>query len=389
MISRIKNGTIITDTLVSGKYLYFEDEKIIDITDEELPFDAEIDAEGMYISPGFIDIHTHGGGGYSFTTGSVEDILACARVHAKFGTTTIFPTASTASRETLAQYVANVRDAVRLNKPGLPQIAGSHLEAPYFAQSQRGGQHPDYIRDPDPEEYHNFLKISEGTLERITFAPELPGASELCDFLAENGIVASYGHTDAVYSEIKPLIDKGCTLACHIYSGMSLVTRRNLIRNLGAVETTYLEDSVTAEAICDGIHLPPEILKLVYKIKGPDKICLITDSITAAGVDPDDFNSGKYGNNERTFIANGVCYLKDMSAFSGSIATTDVLVRVMHKKVGIGLPECIKMMCENPAREMKLQDRGRLAAGLRSDIVLFDGDINVKKVIIGGKEPTD
>ena len=345
-----------------------------------------MDAQGLYVSPGFIDIHTHGAGGYSFTTGSVDDILGGAYTHAKFGTTTIFPTASTASGETLLRYLENVKEAMKRNRAGMPYIAGSHLEAPYFALSQMGGQNPDYIRNPDPSEYENFLKVADGTLRRVTFAPELCGASELCDFLVRNGIVASYGHTDAVYSEIKPLIDKGCTLACHIYSSMSLMTRRNLIRNLGAVETSYLEDAVTVEAICDGIHLPPELLKLVYKIKGADKICLITDSIIAAGVDPDDFNSGKYGNNERTFVANGICYLKDMTSFSGSIATTDRLVRVMHKQVGVPLTECIKMMCENPARVMKLSLRGALREGYFADIVFFDEDINVKKVIIEGEE---
>ncbi len=386
MITRIKNAVFVTDILERDKYLYIKDDKILEITQAEFPYDKEIDAEGLYVSPGFIDIHTHGAGGYNFTTGGVEGILGGAYCHAKYGTTTIFPTGSTAPMETLINYLESVRDAMKFNKPGFPHIAGSHLEGPYFSNGQKGAQDPKFLVVPKYEEYSKFVEVSQGTLKRISFAPELPGSLELCDYLAEQGIVAAYAHTAAVYSEIKPLIDKGCNVATHIYSGMECVTRRNLMRHLGAVETSYLEDSVIVEAICDGIHLPPELLKLVYKIKGPDKICLVTDSTLPACVDPDDFNSGKYGGNERNFVANGVCYLKDMTAFSGSIATTDRLVRVMYKQAEVPLCDCIKMMCEVPARTMKIFDRGQLKKDFYADMVFFDDDINVKKVIIEGTE---
>ena len=283
MITKIKNAVFIEEKEESSKFLYIEDGVIKEFTDEELPFDCEIDAEGLYVSPGFIDIHTHGAGDCDFADGEKDDIRTAAYTHAKYGTTTVFPTCTSSSTEDTIRFIENVRDVMKENAPGKPFIAGSHLEGPYFAESQKGAQNPDYIKAPCPEEYTAFVEVSEGTLRRISFAPELPGSEELCDYLSENGVVASFGHTDAIYEEIIPVIKKGCALATHLYSGMNTVTRRNCHRKLGAVETSFLEDAVNVEIIADGIHLPPELLKLIYKAKGPDKICLITDSMRGAG----------------------------------------------------------------------------------------------------------
>lgn len=387
MITRIKNGVIITETLEKGKYLYYQNGKITAITDAELPFDREIDAEGNYVSPGFIDIHTHGAGNSDFADGDRESILNGCYVHAKHGTTTIFPTCTSSATKDILHYLETVRELMKENAPGKPHIAGSHLEGPYFADGQKGAQNPAYIKAPVPEEYKKFYEVAEGTLSRISFAPELPGSLELCDFLAEKGVVASFGHTDGVYSELKPAIDKGCKLATHLYSGMNCVTRRNLLRNLGAVETTFLEDDVYAEIICDGIHLPPELLKLIIKLKGTDKLCMITDSMRAAGMPEGDYLLGASEDGLECTVKNGVAYLRDMSAFAGSVATTDRLIRVMHKTVGVPLPECIKMMCKNPAKVMHTdKDRGCLKEGYFADIVIFDNDINVKEVFIEGEK---
>ncbi len=386
MITKIKNAVLITDTLIKDQFLYIEDNRIKAITAEELPHDAVIDAEGLFASPGFIDIHTHGGGGHDFTDGDVEDILAAAMTHAKHGTTTIYPTCPTASFEGILRFVENVKTAMEKNAPGLPFIAGSHLEGPYFSQSMRGAQNPDFIKNPRPEEYTRWVEAGEGTVSRISFAPELDGAEELCEYLTEKGAVAAYAHTEAIYEEIKPVIDKGCKLATHLYSGMNMVTRRGCYRKLGAVETSYLEPDVTVEVIADGCHLPAELLRLIYQIKGADRICMVTDSMSAAcmGEGP-----AELGGME-CFVKDGVAFLKDMTAFAGSVATTDRLMRVMHKQVGLPLTECIKMMCKTPARVMKLSDRGALKEGYVADLVFFDEDIHVKKVILQGKElPTN
>lgn len=386
MITKIKNAIFITDTEETNKFLYIENDKIKALTEKELPFDDEIDAEGLYVSPGFIDIHTHGAGNFDFADGEKEDIIKAAYTHATYGTTTVYPTCTSASTEDILRFIENVKEVMKENAPGKPHIAGSHLEGPYFADSQKGAQNPEYIKAPCKEEYTEFVNKAEGTLKRISFAPELEGGCELCDFLKEKGIVASFGHTDGIYEEILPAIEKGCTLATHLYSGMNQVTRRNCHRKLGAVETAFLEDSVTVEIIADGIHLPPELLKLIYKIKGPDKICLITDSMRGAGMGEGKSVLGPKNDGMDCYIKDGIAYLTDMTAFAGSVATADRLVRVMNKKAGVPLTECIKMITQNPAKTMGVEKRGSLKEGYFADIVFFDSDINIKKVIIEGKE---
>ncbi|MBQ7820966.1 MAG: N-acetylglucosamine-6-phosphate deacetylase [Clostridia bacterium] len=386
MITKIINAVLVTDTLLYGKSLYIKDERICAITDAELDCDNIIDAGGAYLSPGFIDIHTHGAGDRDFADGTVEDILVGAQAHARFGTTTVFPTCTSSSFDDTVRFIENVKKAMKENAPGKPQIAGSHLEGPYFSQTMRGAQNPEYVRLPDPREYKAFVKAGEGTVRRMSFAPELEGAGELCDYLQEQGIIASFGHTDGVYKEIKPLIDKGCLLATHLYSGMNTVVRRELMRNLGAVETSFLEDDVTVEVIADGIHLPSELLKLIYKIKGADKICLITDSMRGAGMGEGHSVLGPKHDGMDCVIKNGVAYLCDMTGFAGSVATADRLVRVMYKQAGMPLCECIRMMCKTPASVMKLENVGEIKEGCYADLVFFDDDINIKRVFTRGKE---
>lgn len=384
---QIKNAVLVTDELLKDKFLYIEDGKIKAITKENLPHDEEIDADGLYVSPGFIDIHTHGAGGYDFADGEVSDILSAAMEHATHGTTTIYPTASSVSYEDTLKFVENVRDAMDENCPGRPYIAGSHLEGPYFADSQRGAQDPRFIKAPVEKEYKSFVKAGRGTLKRISYAPELTGTMELCRYLNEKGIISAFAHTDGIYEEIKPLIDEGCTLATHLYSGMNGVTRRNMYRKLGAVETAFLEDSVNVEIIADGVHLPKELLLLIYKIKGSDKICMVTDSMRGASMESGPSVLGpKHGGMECIVKKDDVAYLPDMTAFAGSVATCDRLVRTMHKTVGLPLCECIKMMTQTPAKVMKLSQRGKLSEGFIADLVFFDKDINIKKVILQGKE---
>lgn len=386
MRTKITNAVLVTDVLDSKNNLYFEDGKIVAITAEDLPYDRVINAEGLYVAPGFIDIHTHGAGDYDFGDGSADDIRKASYAHAEHGTTAIYPTCTTTSTEGILQFILNVKEVMAENRPGMPYVAGSHLEGPYFSQSMRGAQNPAYIKSPVSEEYKRFIEAGEGTVRRISFAPELEGSPDLCDYLVENGVVAAFGHTEAIYEELIPVIRKGCKLATHLYSGMNLVTRRGPYRKLGAVETAFLEDDVTVEIIADGVHLPKELLQLIYKYKGSDKICLITDSMRGAGMPEGPTLLGPKADNFECIIKDGVAMLPDMTAFAGSVATADRLIRVMHKEVGVSLPECIKMMCQMPAKTMGLADRGKLEAGCVADLVFFDDDINVKEVILQGEE---
>ena len=386
LITRIYNGVFITDKLEKDKNLYIKDGKFFVLTDEMLPFDEEIDAKGLYVSPGFIDIHTHGAGGYDFTDGTVDDILNAAKAHAMHGTTTVFPTSASMSYDDTIKFVKNVKEAMKHNTSGKPYIAGSHLEGPYFSQGQRGAQNPLYIKAPVKEEYTSFVEAGEGTVKRMSYAPELEGSKELCEYLNNNDVISAFAHTDAVYEEIKPLIDMGCKIATHLYSGMNTVTRKGLGRKLGAVETAFLEDEILAEVIADGIHLPIPLLKLIFKIKGADKICLVTDSMRGAAQREGKSVLGPKNDGVDCIVKDGIAYLPDMTAYAGSVATADRIVRVMHKDAEIPICDVIKMMCETPAKALNLKNRGKIAEGYFADLVFFDDDIKIQKVIIEGKE---
>lgn len=386
MITRIKNAVIVSKNLIFGKYLYFENGKIISLTDEELPFDTEIDAKGLYVSAGFIDIHTHGAGGFDYADGSCEAIRKAAYISAKHGATTVYPTCTSSSFSDTLKFIENVKSVIKENSPGKPHIAGSHLEGPYFSDAMKGAQNPSYIKNPVKEEYEEFYKAGEGTLKRISFAPELSGSIEMCRFFKDKDVTLAFGHTDGIYEELKPAIDEGCILATHLYSGMNTVTRRNLARKLGAVETAFLEDTVFVEIICDGIHLPKELLRLIYKLKGESRICLITDSMRGAGMPEGEYILGAKNDGLLCVSDGNIAYLPDKSAYAGSVATVDRLLRVAVNEAKIPLCSAVSMLTAVPAKVMNLKKRGEIKEGYFADLVFFDEDLNIKKVIIEGKE---
>lgn len=380
MITKIKNGKLITPAGIVNKSLYIQNEKILDITEKELSFDNEIDAEGNYVSPGFIDIHVHGGAGFEFVDGSFEAIREAANIHAQHGTTTIYPTISAYDNKKTAKSLAAL-EKYKDDKEIIPHIYGAHLEGPYFSPKQSGAQDPKFIRTPQREEYEKLFREYGDVIARWSYAPELENADEFLQFLNENGIVASAGHTDAEYADIKQAYENGMKLITHLYSCTSTITRKSGFRILGVTETAYLYDDIDVETIADGCHLPPELLKLIYKFKGNEHMCLVTDSIRHGGMTNIENETSENGNMPY-IIEDGVAKLADRSAFAGSIATTDVLVRTCVKKADIPLESAVKMITEIPARIMKLKTKGKLEAGYDADIVIFDSDINIKKVLV-------
>ena len=383
MTLKIKNGRLITDRILEGVNLYLSEGKIQAITSESLPFDEELDAKGQYVSPGFIDIHTHGGGGACYTDGDTEAIKISMRVHFEHGTTTIFPTTSSCSPTALKNTIADLRKV--MNDPGerLPHIPGIHLEGPYFSVKQCGAQDTKYMTDPIPEEYREIVESGADVIRRWDFAPERKGSLEFCRYLTDHGIIPAIAHSDATYQDILPVYEAGCHLVTHLYSGMSTITRNYGYRSLGVIESAYLLDEMDVEMISDGCHMPPELLRLIYKSKGPDRICMVTDSIRPTGM-PEGVYTSTNGEGESVIVEDGVAKVMDRSCFAGSVATTDRLVRTCYKLAGIPLTDCIQMMTKTPARGMKLDKTGELKEGYAADIVIFDDDIQVSKVILSG-----
>ena len=385
---KISNGQIIgANSIISGACLLVEHGKILGIEpmDTEFPGAEFVDAQGQYISPGFMDIHVHGGGGSDFMDGSVEAFLTIAQTHAKHGTTSLLPTTLTSEKEDLIQTLEAFGKAEMVNTMGA-NLMGMHLEGPYFAMSQRGAQDPKYIRNPDPAEYEEILN-SYTCIKRWSAAPELPGAVAFGKFVTSKGVLAAIAHTDAIYEEVLDAYHEGgYTLATHFYSAMSGVTRRNAYRYAGVVESAYLLDDMDVEIIADGVHLPAPLLKLIYKIKGPHRIALITDAMRAADMPPGNSILGSLKNGLEVLVEDGVAKLPDRTGFAGSVATADRLVRTMLDMAEVPLLETIQMMCHSPARIMGVEaQKGSLAVGKDADIVIFNKGIEIQETFVMGR----
>ena len=345
--------------------------------------DRIIDAGNRYLSPGFIDIHTHGAGGADFMDSSLDAIYTACRAHMEHGTTSIVPTTITSTSESLLSFV-ELFNRVELQRADMPNILGLHLEGPYFAYEQRGAQDPKYLRAPDPAEYREVVHRTDRVI-RWSFAVELEGSDDFLKFLRENGIVSSLAHSNATCEQVFRAYENGISALAHFYSGMSGVRRVNAYRVAGAIEAGYLLDDLFVEVIADGRHLPEELLKLIYKIKGPEKICLVTDSMRAAGMPDGEYVLGNRESGLPTIVEDGVAKLPDRTAFAGSVATSDRLVRTMWKMTQAPLHEVVKMITLNPAKLLKLdKDKGSVAQGKDADLLLFDDSIHVSMVMVRG-----
>ncbi len=378
MITRIKGGRVIADKKIFDADVYYADGVILSVTDAVLPADEVIDAAGLYVSPGFIDMHTHGAVGHDFSSSTADEILEAVRFHMKHGTTTILPTFASCTMEEMTKGLIEVGKA--MEKGGAPNILGTHLEGPYFSLQQAGAQDPTRITEPKEADYTELIRRFRKYIYRWSYAPERDTDQKFTKYLVAHGILPAVGHSDAIYSELKPAYEAGCKLVTHLYSGTSTITRDHGFRRLGVNECAYLWDDMDVEIIADGCHLPPELIQMIVKCKGVDRISLVTDSLKVAGTDAKESGVGS----TKCIIEDGVCKLADRSAFAGSIATTDRLVYVVTKKAGIPLADAVFMAAQNPARVLGVK-KGQLTPGYDADILFFDDDINVRTVIVGGQ----
>ena len=376
---RIKSDKIITSNGLFDGYVYIDNGVIAEVSGNEKTADKCFDFSGKYVSPGFIDMHTHGGGGFAFMNNTAEDVVNGANLHLKHGTTTIVPTISAGTFDTMKKAVINIALAMN-DERAKGNILGAHLEGPYLSAKQCGAQCPTFITEPIKEDYKSLIEEYGKAIVRWTYAPENDKNGEFCKYLTSHGIIASAGHTDAKYEDIKVAIENGCNLVTHLYSCTSTVTRDHGFRSLGVIESAFLRDELFVEIIADGKHLPPELINMIIKVKGEDKVALITDSLDIADTD---VTEGVMSGTE-FIVEDGICKLKDRSAFAGSVATADRLIRVMTKECGYEIPIAVKMMTEIPARILKV-NKGEISVGRDADIIVFDDDINIKKVFVGGE----
>ncbi len=343
-----------------------------------------IDLGGLILAPGFIETHTHGAGGHDFMDGTPEAVLGACRAHLLHGVTSIYPTTLTSSGEELIRNLERIGEAMRAGE-GLPAILGAHLEGPYLAPEQSGAQDPRHLRPPEPREYLGLLERF-GFIRRWTVAPELPGGLAMGRELARRGVVASIGHSNAVYEQVLAACRSGFSLVTHLFNGMSRLTRQDAWMHLGVSESGLAIDGLAVEIIADGRHLPAELLRLIYKVKGPEAVCLTTDSMRAAGQEVNESILGSLASGRRVLIEDGVAFMPDRKSFAGSIATADLLVRTMVEQAEVPLAEAVRMLTHTPARVMGIDgSKGSLEPGKDADLVAFDEKIHIALVMVEGE----
>jgi N-acetylglucosamine-6-phosphate deacetylase len=393
------NGRIITPLrIVDNGVVISRDDMIVDVGPAGqviVPADAQvIDVEGAYISPGFVDLHVHGFWGGDVMSGSLDDLEKMCRGLAKCGVTSFLPTTLSGDVDRLNDAIRCVQQAQSYIEDGA-RIRGVHLEGPYLNPEQRGAQNLKHIVEPDPADYVPLFN-EYSCIKRVSAAPEIPGGLRLGRELRRRGIVASIAHSNATYTQVLEAIENGYTHVTHIFSGMSGMQRVSAYRVAGVVESTMLLDELTTEIIADGHHLPPSLIKLVLKSKGLDRVCLVTDAMSAAGLGPGEYNLGGLKVVVEDAVpgvfevpmrdGNYVAKLPDRSAFASSVATMNQMLKNMIELVGLQVNEAVQLATINPARMQSLDHEiGRVARNMKADLTVFDEDINILLTMVNGR----
>ncbi|MEV2216475.1 N-acetylglucosamine-6-phosphate deacetylase [Streptomyces sp. NPDC050997] len=336
-----------------------------------------IDVSTHWLVPGFVDIHNHGGGGASFTSGTVDEVLKGIHTHRLHGTTTLVASTVTVDMDFLAQRAGLLSE---LAEQG--EIAGIHFEGPFISPCRKGAHSEALLRDPDPAAVRKLVDAARGRAKMVTLATELPGGIDSVRLLAEHGVIAAIGHTDATYEQTLAAIDAGATVATHLFNAMPTLGHRDP----GPVAALLEDERVTVELINDGTHLHPAALELAFHRAGADRVAFITDAMDAAG-----FGDGRYRLGPlEVEVADGVARLVEGGSIAGSTLTQD---RAFQRAVTVDrLPveAVVAALSANPARLLGMDDRiGSLEPGKDADLVLLDADFGLKGVMRRGEWVVD
>lgn len=383
MRTLFKNGQIIFPTCIKPGSILVENNKIIDVLFDENKYEnaRKIDCQGYYISPGFIDIHLHGGGGADAMDGNYEAINKITTTHAKYGTTSMVLATMSGEQENVIKAIQAIQNAKDVGVDGAT-VLGVHLESYFFSMQQKGAQNPKYILPPTLKNYEDLINCAKDILI-ISAAPELENGLEFAKEMKKRGIVMSVAHSDATYEEFNKAVEAGYNHVTHIFNGNSYIHDLYYYCKIGVCETALLYDDVYVEVIADGKHLPPELLRLIYKIKGADKVNLCTDAMMATDMSKGSYNLGGLD----VMIEDDVAMLTDRSSFAGSVCTTNRAVRTMYKLAGVSLNDAVKMITATPAKIINIYDKkGSMTEGKDADIIVFNDNIDIKYSMINGKE---
>lgn len=380
MLKQFVNGRILTPKgWLDGGSIVTDGNRIRCVSNIDLHVvGAEIiDVNGGYIVPGGIDMHTHGGGGRDFIEGCEDAFREAVSAHLKHGTTSIYPTLSSSTIPTI-EAACNVCEKLMAeeNSP----VLGLHIEGSYINPKEAGAQNPVLIKAPVIYEYETLLSKYK-CIKRWDEAPELPGSVRFIKTCNMHGVLTALTCTRATYKDVVEAHKAGMSHAAHFYNAMPVVYKEHEFKVPGTVESVYAMQDMTVEVIADGLHVPPVMLKVVHKIKGVERMALITDSLAYAA------SEGDVSAEPRVIMEDGVCKLADRSALAGSIATMDTLIRTCIQKANIPMEDVFRMASETPAKIMGVFDRkGSIEEGKDADIIVFDRDINLTYVMQMGNE---
>ena len=372
----IKNCNIIYLNSIENGSILIENGKIKEINPVTCSDENILDANGLYVSPGFIDVHIHGAGGFDTMDGTVEAINSIAKTIVKHGTTSFTPTTMTVAIEAINKSMKVIKQLKKEGTEGA-NVLGAHLEGPFVSPQAIGAQNPNYLLPPSISNYNKMVKDCEDAVVSITLAPEIDGAKELIDYLSKKGIVCSIGHTKATYEEAMEAIECGACHSTHLYNAMTPLNHR-----APGVVGAIFDSDITTETISDGIHISYPSLRIAYKQKTTDKVLLVSDAMMACCMPDGDYSLG----GQDVIVHNGAARLKNGS-LAGSILTLDKAVKNVYKNSNLPLYEIVKMASYNAAKHCKVHDhKGQIKEGYDADLILFDDDINIQKVFVAGKE---
>lgn len=376
----IKNINIITPyEVLKGYGVLIKNGKIIDIDLEENFENKDykvIDGEGHYLSPGFIDIHNHGNSGFDIMDSTEEALDEISKYHISNGVTAYLGTIITSSYEDIVKAIKNINDYE--NKSERANIIGIHLEGPFFNSMKKGAQPEKHIKEPNLEEIKSILNVSRDNIKMVSLAPELTGALDIVKYLKEKNIAVAMAHTNATFDEAKKAIEYGATVATHLYNGMRSFTHREP----GVVGACLDDSRVYTEIIYDRIHLHDITVRLALKSKGYNKIILVSDAMRAAGLPDGEYELGK----QKVNVSNGAARL-ETGSLAGSTLNLRTAVYNMVNFLDVPIHEAVKMASLNPAKAINVENElGSIEVGKKADLIIFDKDINIKKIILDGKE---
>lgn len=392
MTSRLfVNGRIVLgDRLLESGAVEIRDDRIIAVLEDKSPPDAEeiTDLRGGYLAPGFVDLHVHGGAGADFMDGTTEAFRTVCCAHARHGTTSLLPTTTVARHE---QHLAFLETCRRLKAEGAggAAILGAHFYGPYFAPEACGCHPAAAVRAPEPDDYLPFLEFADA-IATATVAPELPGAEAFVRACRQRGIRCNAGHSHATFDQVEAAIGWGVRHVDHLFCAMSDRARLRQSQTYpmrgGLMEATLFFDALTTEVIADGKHLSRELLLLAHKIKGPDRLALVTDCNRALDMPDGEYLFGPHDSGEAIIRRDGVGLMPDGKALASGVMGMDHAVRTFHCLTGVPLVEVIRMASLTPARIAGYDHLlGSIAAGKRADLVVLSEDLHVRQVYVGGQ----